>query len=427
MSARSQGPRPLAALLALLALAALGGTPATSATSAAPAAQRLVSADGAVTEIVYALGAGGRLVGVDSTSKYPPETARLPGIGYQRALSTEGILSLAPDLLLATDAAGPPEALAQIRGAGVAVRQVPDVPTVDGLAEKIRAVAEALGLGPAGETLIAEVRAGLDRVSAGVRSARDGDAGPPRVLFLLHLGSGADLCGGRDTVADTVVGLAGGENVLHERVSGYKPVNAEAALEAAPDAILTTRTNLTSLGGVDGVLARAALAATPAGQARRVLAMDGPLLLGFGSRLPEAVAELARLLGTLKAPAVAPGSAAVDRPGRARPPGPWPRPSAWSGGGGASAPACGPWAHWRSRWPWHRSRWARSRFRCTTPSAPWQPWPDSRPGRCRPSTWRSSSPSGSRARSSDSWSGPRSGCPGRPSRDSFATRWRTRA
>ena len=67
----------------------------------------LVSIDGALTEIVYALGAEDRLVGVDSTSVYPEAVQSLPQVGYMRQLSAEGILSLQPDLVLATRDAGP--------------------------------------------------------------------------------------------------------------------------------------------------------------------------------------------------------------------------------------------------------------------------------------------------------------------------------
>ncbi|MDP5347127.1 MAG: ABC transporter substrate-binding protein, partial [Paracoccaceae bacterium] len=66
-------------------------------------AQRVLALGGAVTEIVYALGQGDRLVARDSTSLYPPETATLLDVGYVRALSPEGVLSVDPDLILAIE------------------------------------------------------------------------------------------------------------------------------------------------------------------------------------------------------------------------------------------------------------------------------------------------------------------------------------
>ncbi len=288
--------RSLKCRFGLLALALI----AASATARAEAPQRIVAVDGALTEIVFALGAADRLVGVDTTSLYPSAAADLPKVGYKRALSAEGLLSLSPDLLLATVDAGPPEVLEQIQLAGVSTRIIPDAPTVAGLHAKIDAVAEVLDAKPGAAALRARIERELAQVRDATADAPSVTAADrPRVLFLLHTGSGNDLAAGRDTAADTVIRLAGGENVLHDAFSGYKPLSAEATLAAAPDVILITERNLEGIGGKAGLLQRAGLAATPAGQSGRVMAMDGPLLLAFGPRLGEATATLARLLGTL--------------------------------------------------------------------------------------------------------------------------------
>ncbi|ADC62621.1 heme/hemin ABC transporter substrate-binding protein [Allochromatium vinosum] len=267
----------------------------TLAPGAIPAAERLVSVDGALTEIVYALGQGARLVGVDTTSLYPPETRTLASVGYKRALSAEGLLSLSPDLVLATEDAGPPEVLNQIRAAGVEVRRIPDQATLDGLRAKIRAVATVLDAPEAGEALIARIELQLAQLEQALGRIED----RPRVLFLMVVGSGIAHSAGRGAPVDTLIRLAGGENVLHETVEDYKPLSPEAALAAVPDVILVSDHGLKDLNGIDGVLGRAGLAATPAGQARRVIALDRTLLFHFGPRIAEAAGELARRLGTL--------------------------------------------------------------------------------------------------------------------------------
>ncbi len=221
-----------------------------------------------------------------------PQAEALPTVGYKRALSAEGILALAPTAVLATDAAGPSEVIEQLASTGVRVELVPDEPTVAGLRQQIATLADLLGRSEAGTALIARIDADLARVTPLAEA-------PPRVLFLLHFGSGGGRAAGRDTAADTVIRLAGGENVLHEAFSGYKPLSAEATLAAAPDVILMTEGKLEGLGGVDAVLARAGLAATPAGQAGRIVTMDAALLLGFGPRLGTAVTELAGRMRTL--------------------------------------------------------------------------------------------------------------------------------
>ncbi|WP_416897084.1 MAG: ABC transporter substrate-binding protein [Minwuia sp.] len=83
--------------------------------SAEGSGQRVVTIGGSITEIVYQLNAQDRLVGVDSTSMFPPQALELPNVGYVRQLSAEPILALAPDLILAEADAGPPAAVDHLR------------------------------------------------------------------------------------------------------------------------------------------------------------------------------------------------------------------------------------------------------------------------------------------------------------------------
>jgi iron complex transport system substrate-binding protein len=117
----------------------------------------------------------------------------------------------------------------------------------------------------------------------------------PSVLFLISAGRGAPMASGENTAAAAVIALARGRNAL-TGFEGYKPLSAEAAIAAAPEALLMPAHAVEALGGTDAVLARPEIAATPAGRAGRVIVMDGLKLLGFGPRTPEAVAELARAL-----------------------------------------------------------------------------------------------------------------------------------
>lgn len=272
--------------LALLFLLAVAAVPA-----AADPPQRVVSVGGSLTEIVYALGSERRLVAVDSTSSYPPAADALPDVGYMRQLAAEPILALAPDLLLMVEDAGPPAVIDQLRAAGMRIETVPDTPSLDGVRQKVTRVAAALDVPDRGAALLAEIEAA--QRSVGKRLTAIGER--PRVLFLLSVGNGAPLAAGRDTSAAGIVALAGGTNAL-DGFTGYKPLSPEAAVAAQPDAILVTESTLDRLGGHAAVLARPELAATPAAAAGRLIAMDGLLLLGFGPRTPQAVAQLAEAL-----------------------------------------------------------------------------------------------------------------------------------
>ena len=290
--------RPLWAGLALLAaLAAPVGAQTTPApvtvTDAAGQrvtirdTSRVVTLGGPVTEIVYALGAGGRVVGADTSSLYPAAVGRLPKVGYQRQLGAEGVISLKPTLVVATTEAGPPAALAQLRAAGLNVLILPADPTPEGARAKITALGQVFGR----EARASDLNAGIarDLAKAQVLAART--AQRPRVLFIYARGLQNPQVSGAGTAADGMIRLAGGVNAV-TGVQGYKPLTPEAAVAAAPDVILMLSGGLESVGGVDGLLGLPGLAQTPAGRARRVVALDDLYLLGFGPRLGRAVQDL---------------------------------------------------------------------------------------------------------------------------------------
>lgn len=250
-------------------------------------ASRIVAVGGSVTEIVYALGEEERLIGRDSTSIYPPEALQLKDTGYIRALSPEGILSLNPDLILALDGAGPPDALATLQSAGVRVVMIPEGYDEAAISRKVNAIGEALGVKDKANTLAMKIDAALH---GAINKEKNPDT-KTRVLFVLSLQSDRIMAAGSDSHADGIVKLAGGENVMAE-ISGYKQVSDEAIITAAPDVILMmTGTGDHSVSN-DAVLAHPAIAATPAGKSKRVIRMDGMYLLGFGPRTADAVTDL---------------------------------------------------------------------------------------------------------------------------------------
>lgn len=260
-----------------------------------PDARRIVAIGGAVTEFVYLLGQQDRLVARDTTSTVPPEAMALPDVGYMRQLSPEGVLSVKPDLILAEEGAGPPEAIALLKSAGVPFEEIPTGATPAGVLAKADAVAAALGVdpGPARGALSADLDA------AATAAARETDA-PQRVLFALTLKGGRVMAAGAGTEAQAIIELAGAQNAV-SGFDGYKPLTDEAVIAAAPDAILMMDRGPGS--GDDGsktghdaataeVLALPAISATPAGKARRVIRMNGLYLLGFGPRTGKAALEL---------------------------------------------------------------------------------------------------------------------------------------
>ncbi len=263
-------------------------------TAAAADARRIVSIGGAVTEIAFALGAADEIVAVDATSLWPPEARDLPNVGYMRRLSAEPILALSPDLVLASAGSGPGPVLEQLEAAGIAVETIPDEPSIAGIYGKVEAVARALGREAEGERLQAEIAAAFAAAERAVAAVEPS----PRVLFIISMGRGAPQAAGHDTAADAIIRLAGGTNAV-TGYAGYRPLNPEAAIAAAPDLILAMTQTVEALGGSATLLARPEIRLTPAGEAGRLIALDGLLLLGFGPRTPQAVRELADSLARI--------------------------------------------------------------------------------------------------------------------------------
>lgn len=272
-------------LLLLLALAAPLASPSLAADGGR--AERIVAVGGVITEILYALGAEDRIVGVDSTSLHPPEAlATHPDVGYVRALSAEGVLSLAPDRVIAVEAAGPPDALALVAQAGVRVETVSEDLNPEGIVARILDIGDMVERSGEARALADEVARAFDDLHA-QRAAIDQ---PVRVLFVLSLQNGRAMVGGRGTSADAAIKLAGAINAA-AAIEGFKPITDEAVIAAAPDVILTINRGDHALSP-DDIFALPAFSATPAAGRRNLIAMDGLYLLGFGPRMPAAIADL---------------------------------------------------------------------------------------------------------------------------------------
>lgn len=254
---------------------------------------RVVSIGGSVTEIVYALGQDKRLVARDTTSSYPAEVTALPNVGYARALSPEGVLSIAPDLILATEGAGPPETLEVLKAANVTFIEVPEVFSAKGVAQKIETVGAALGQEAEARALADQVTAELEAALSRAKAAA-GDR-PKKVLFILSTQGGRIMAGGQETAADGIIRMAGGVNAV-QAFSGYKQITDEAVSAAAPDVILAMDRSGDHGMSAEKMLSIPALIPTPAAQVGALVRMNGLHLLGFGPRTASAVTELSNAL-----------------------------------------------------------------------------------------------------------------------------------
>lgn len=250
---------------------------------------RIVSLNGDITEIIFDLGLGDRVVAVDITTTYPPESDDLPRIGFAQQLAAEPVLGFSPTVVIGDQQIQPPESIDQLRTAGVPVVIIETRTTLAGVESKILDVAEALGASDAGRQL-------ADRVSAEIASAVDLAAGvqdPVRVAFLYSRGPQQIFLFGSGTVTQALIEGANAVDTISEMgLPPVVPLTPEALVTAAPDVIILPKSGVDTLGGLDAVAALPGVAETPAGRDGAFLVYDDGLFLNFGPRTGQALRQL---------------------------------------------------------------------------------------------------------------------------------------
>lgn len=264
---------------------------------------RIVSTIPSITEEIFALGAGGRIVGVDSYSNYPPEIVsmvkegRVVDVGGPWTLDIEKIVRLRPDIVFMCRGVKPHETqfAPKLEEAGVktfflrcdAARNDIDVYT------DIRLLAQVLGLEESGERLIREIRSRIENVTTVLARL---NLTRPRVLVLFGPPSWGLWSAGGDTFINWAISTAGGVNIA-SRYSGWPQLSYEEILRADPDIVIV------SVMGIDPSKVREELAQTPIKDTKawrngRVYIVTGEvndILTRPGPRIGYAVEILAKL------------------------------------------------------------------------------------------------------------------------------------
>jgi iron complex transport system substrate-binding protein len=255
------------------------------------APKRIITLSGALTETVDALGLGKSIVAVDVTSIYPAYVNSLPKVSKNRSVSAEGIISFRPDLVLAPEGSVSKEIAYQLTSAGIKLVNIKQEYSASGAIAFIKTVAAALQLPEKGEALAKRTQANIDKAVAAVKKTSK----LPKVLFIYARGTGVMLVAGQHTNIDAMITLAGGKNAA-QGFDNFKPYTTEALVETNPDVILMFDFGLSSLSGSDGVLKMPGVAQTTAGKNKRIVQMDGELLINFSVRLDQAIMLLNKKL-----------------------------------------------------------------------------------------------------------------------------------
>lgn len=246
-------------------------------------ALKIVSLNGAVTEIIAALGHEKEIVGVDVTSTYP-ETVKTTAkdLGHVRSITIESIVALKPTVIIGTDKDMSPELAEKIKAAGIEAHILTQDFSPGGTKKLIADVA--------GIIKNTDFKALTDKVDTDLAKIQP-IAKAPKVLFIYARGAGTLMVAGKNTPVEKTIALAGGQNAVTE-FDDFKPLTPESLIKGNPDVILLFTTGLQSLGGVDGLLKIQGVEKTNAGKNKKIIALDGALISGFGPRVGEGAATL---------------------------------------------------------------------------------------------------------------------------------------
>lgn len=250
--------------------------------------RRIVAINSTTTEILYALGVGDRIVGVESSVQYPPEAKKIVSVGHPYYPSVEGIISLNPDVVIGTKDNLPAASITQLRSAKVPVLvlEPSDLDGVDGYKRRVRMTAELVDRQREAEAEIRRFDGVLKQVAAGLKTATH----RPRVFFFYAHGPAAGYIYGNKTGPHYLIEAAGGENAA-QSVEGVKNFTLEAMINTQPDVILVLERVSKNLGGPRAVAKSPGIALTPAGKNGKVIEME-ETIRSIGPRFAEFVKEL---------------------------------------------------------------------------------------------------------------------------------------
>ena len=249
--------------------------------------ERIVSLDGSLTELLYAFGLGDYIVATDITSIYPEAAEAKPKMGHVSSIQAENLLSFSPDAVLAVEGRVDVSLVNQLRGLDTDLKLYQDVSTLDAAIGRIKKMGADFGKEQKAEEIIQAIEDDLAQVEPLSYA--------PTVLFIYTRGGGNLQVGGSGTQVHAIIEAAKARNVA-ESIQGFKPLNAEALVNYAPDVILLFNIGMEATGGLDALMAVPGIAQTPAGKEGRIITLDAALLNNMGPRMGQAALQLNKLL-----------------------------------------------------------------------------------------------------------------------------------
>ncbi|HEX4683503.1 MAG TPA: ABC transporter substrate-binding protein [Gemmatimonadaceae bacterium] len=252
---------------------------------------RVVCVSKQINEYLYDIHAESALVARDLTSIYPPQITKLPSVGYHRALSAEGIISMRPTMLLTDGNLGPEAVVTQVRKVGIPVVVMTPGNSPDSARSLMTRLGAQFHREKQADSVIAQWN--TDMAAALADSTRWMNAPKPRVL-IMHMGQIANnyLAIKRGTPGDQIVRWAGGVNAV-DSAGGMMRLTPELIAKAAPDIIIATDVGYDRVGSPEKFAELPGVSLTPAGKAKRIYRVDETEVMYYSPRTPATLKKVA--------------------------------------------------------------------------------------------------------------------------------------
>ena len=259
-----------------------------------PPGDRVVCVSKQINEFIYDIGAENHLVARDLTSIYPREILKLPSVGYHRALSAEGIVSMRPSVFLTDGNVGPNEVLDRVRLVGIPVVTMDPGETLQGSEDLMTKLGAYFGRAQQADAVVAKWNAAMVETIA---NAKRWDGQPKPRVMMIHFGQIGNSYLGLSPKgpAEQILEWAGGQNAITggNRMTHLTP---EIIAGAAPDIIIATDVGFDRYGSPEKFAQIPGISLTPAGRNLRIYRIDETEIMYFSPRTPASVAKIAQWL-----------------------------------------------------------------------------------------------------------------------------------
>jgi len=258
--------------------------------------KRIVCLSKHLTEYMFALGLGNKIVAVDLSSTYPDSAKLLKTVGYHRALNPEGIISLSPDLVIHSNDIGPETVLPQIVNAGLKVESFGKANTIDSAKIVIHQLSQYFKATQNEQKIITKMDDDLKLAATKLEQLKLVDT--PKVM-VIHFGRANNVyfvMSGRNGCADKMIELAGGKVAKYD-AKGARQISAEAIATANPDIIIATDFGYDQMGSMDKFIEGVpGVSLTNAGKNKKIVRFEEHDLVYFGPRSGENIIKLIDLI-----------------------------------------------------------------------------------------------------------------------------------